>query len=166
MEVGAKLRTQNGNRHSRMGKGGKRGVESRWGTVVAAGWTGLGRRSVAVLILGQVRLVGRTLVGVAGGWRETHPCPAGANAKHQPTNWRISFPNRLEFRQLLPARFSRPRFSTFFSFLPSSLHRHLPLLSTSTFLRASARRRRLNGFVDETRYESLTRKRVDGNTSA
>lgn len=121
VEVGAKLRTQNGNRHSRMGKGGKRGVESRWGTVVAAGWTGLGRRSVAVLILGQVRLVGRTLVGVAGGWRETHPCPAGANAKHQPTNWRISFPNRLEFRQLLPARFSRPRFSTFFpSFLPSS----------------------------------------------
>lgn len=67
---------------------GMRGVESRWGTVVAAGRTGLGRRSVAVLILGQVGLVGGGLaVGVAGGWRETHPCPAGANAKHQPTNW-------------------------------------------------------------------------------
>ena len=104
---------------------GVRSVESRWGTGVARlGW-GLGRRSVAVLILRQVRLVGgwKARWGLAGGWRETHRChPARANGKtsaYKLANFVRASPfslpppstnDCLEFRATSrPAAFSNPR---------------------------------------------------------
>lgn len=68
---------------------------------------------------GVVDSVGRERV--AGGWRETHPCPARANAKHQPVNWLISFPNYLKFRQV-SFRLSTLMLASF-AVQPYTLHR-------------------------------------------
>lgn len=89
MEVGLKLRT-NPEWESAL-ENGKRGKACSVERVGGAGGAGFGA-AVGSCIDSRAGQAGGggTVVGVAGGWRETHPCPAGANAKHQPTNWRIS----------------------------------------------------------------------------